>query len=749
LSLFAELKRRNVFRVAIAYGVVAWVLAQVADLAFENFGAPDWVAKSVLFILALGFPLAVIFAWAFELTPDGIKREKDVDRDESITTQTGKKLNGLIIALPLVAVVVLLVERSFRAAAPPAEEVVATESADLSIAVLPFDNRSNREEDEFFTEGIHDDLLTTMANIGSMKVISRTSVMEYKDTTKKIPEIARELGVANILEGGVQRSGNHVRINVQLIDATTDEHLWAQTYDRELTAENLFKIQSEVSQSIAEALQATLSPDEAERINALPTTSLQAYEAYLRGRQRWEVRTADSTAQAVELFLNAIELDPNFAEAWAGLGDAYRHQVPYGGLPEYEVFPKAEEAINKSLELNPDLAEAHAALGGLTRQMGGDLDKSMYHLERAIELNPSYSPAYNWLGILYNELAQFDRAFETFSKGQQVDPLSAVLASNLAFAAGSMGRHDEMKRRLDRLAETHAESPFTYSGQAAYQFFVKGRHDEALSATLQAVLADPNDTQQRAFAAYHLDSLGDAAASSKWLDSAFALQPDSLEPSAILVLIEIENGRLDEAMAEAQQIAAQYGKISLGWGWIAELLNSADIDSGNPQAAIERYKDAYPQFWGESARPLSVVAADQGIEMVRLLQASGEADTADALLLEIIRVLEAAQVVGPGGSGFWLPSAYALAGRPDQATNALRTAIDAGYRVAWRYYFDYHWSFASLRDDPKFQSMRIALATDMQKQLENLRRMLENGEIPTVPGMELLSQPDKSGAPPI
>ena len=320
MSLLAELKRRNVFRVAIAYGVVAWVLAQIADLAFENFGAPDWVAKSFLFVLALGFPLAVIFAWAFELTPEGIKREKDVDRDESITTQTGKKLNGLIIALLVVAVVVLLVERSFRTAEPPQEEIVTTDGARLSIAVLPFDNRSNREEDAYFTEGIHDDLLTTMANIGSMKVISRTSVMEYKDTTKKIPEIARELGVANILEGGVQRSGNHVRINVQLIDAASDEHLWAQIYDRELTAENLFKIQSEVSQAIANALQATLSPAEADRINALPTTSLQAYEAYLRGRQRWEARTADSTAQAVELFLNAVNstrISPRPGPDWA------------------------------------------------------------------------------------------------------------------------------------------------------------------------------------------------------------------------------------------------------------------------------------------------------------------------------------------------------------------------------------------------------------------------------------------------
>jgi TolB-like protein/lipoprotein NlpI len=749
LSLFAELKRRNVFRVAIAYGVVAWVLAQIADLAFENFGAPDWVAKSVLFILMLGFPLAVVFAWAFELTPDGIKREKDVKRDESITAQTGKKLNGVIIALLVVAVVVLLVERSFRTAAPPTEEVVATESADLSIAVLPFDNRSNREEDEFFTEGIHDDLLTTMANIGSMKVISRTSVLEYKDTTKKIPEIARELGVANVLEGGVQRAGNHVRINVQLIDAATDEHLWAQIYDRELTAENLFKIQSEVSQAIAEALHTTLSPDEAERINALPTTSLQAYEAYLRGRQRWEARTADSTAQAVELFLNAIELDPNFAQAWAGLGDAYRHQVPYGGLPEYEMFPKAEEAIIKALALNPDLAEAHAAMGGLSNQQGDDVAKAKYHLERAIELNPSYSPAYNWLGLVYNSLTQFDKAIEVFTRGQQVDPLSAVLASNVAFSAGFAGRHDEMKRRLDRFLETHPESPLAYSGQAAYHLFVKGRYDESLRADMQAVLADPNDTQQRVYASIKLRTLGDREAANNWLQSSFALQPNNLEANVFRVLHLVYDDRLDEATAEAQRINLEYGKTAFQWGWIAELLNSADIESGNAQAAIARYIDAYPEYWGADPRTLDIGAAEPGIEIVRLLRASGEMDQADALLNDVIRVLEAAPVVGLTGSGFLLPAAYALANRSEDALAALRTVIDSGYRIGWPYYFDYYWSFESLRDDPEFESMRIALAADMQKQLENLRRRLVNGEIQTVPGMELLSKPEKSGVPPI
>jgi len=432
VSLFTELRRRNVFRVAAAYAITAWVLAQIADLAFDNFGAPDWVSKSVLFVLAMGFPLAVFFAWAFELTPEGLKKEKEVDRSQSITHETGRKLNYLIIAVLVVAVGFLLFERVPKTD-QDSGEVTATAAGKASIAVLPFDNRSNREDDEFFTEGIHDDLLTTIANIGSMKVISRTSVMEYKDTTKKIPEIARELGVKNILEGGVQRAGNQVRINVQLIDAEKDEHLWAEIYDRELTAENLFRIQTEVSNAIAKALQAALSPEEQQRIAKVPTNNLQAYETYLLGRQRWTTRTAESTAEAVELFRKAVEFDPGFAAAWAGLGDAYRHQVPYGGVSASEAYPRAERAILRALELNPDLAEARAALGGLLHQKNRS-DAAAVELERAIELNPSYSPAYNWLGLNLNTQGKYEQARDVFLQGLEVDPLSAILMFNLAHA---------------------------------------------------------------------------------------------------------------------------------------------------------------------------------------------------------------------------------------------------------------------------------------------------------------------------
>ena len=256
MSFFEELKRRNVIRVGIAYVVVAWLVAQVAEFAIETFGAPDWVLKIFVVFLMLGFPIVALFAWAFEMTPEGIKLEKNVDRSQSIVRQTGRKLDYTIIAVLAIALAYFVWESRFEKGAEPLAQQSQMQvgqtgdqkrdtapgvdkptlaSSNNSIAVLPFANRSNVQEDLFFTDGIHDDLLTQLANIKGLKVISRTSVMSYRDTTKRIPEIAAELGVAKILEGGIQRAGNRIRINAQLIDVATDEHLWAETFDREMT----------------------------------------------------------------------------------------------------------------------------------------------------------------------------------------------------------------------------------------------------------------------------------------------------------------------------------------------------------------------------------------------------------------------------------------------------------------------------------------------------------------------------------
>ena len=322
MSFFDELGRRNVFRVGSAYAVIAWIIAQVAGLALDGFEAPAWALKLILVLLALGFPLALFFAWAYELTPEGLKRERDVDRSYSISKRTGQRLNHLIIILLLTACGVLLVDRFVLS------QGSVTGSAEVTIAVLPFENRSSLEEDDYFVQGIHDDLLTRLSRIRNWRVISRTSVEGIATENRSIPKIAKELGATHIVEGSVQRSSDSIRVIIQLIDAGSDSHVWApDPYDRELTAENVFRIQSEIATSIAGSLKTVLSVDDRDRVSAIGTYSLEAYDKYLQGLERLWERNESSVNEAVNLFRETVEMDENFAAAWEGLGNAYRLQA--------------------------------------------------------------------------------------------------------------------------------------------------------------------------------------------------------------------------------------------------------------------------------------------------------------------------------------------------------------------------------------------------------------------------------------
>ncbi len=301
MSLITELKRRNVFRVGAAYAIVAWLLVEVASVVLPTFAAPEWVMKVVIFLTALGFPLALVIAWAFELTPEGIKREEDVDRSGA---QTRRHRNLPIIGLLILAVALFLLDRFVWTEGDPTPGVDRR-----SVAAIPFENLSGDEANLPFTSGIHDDLLTQLSKIGSIKTISRQSVLKYRDTAKTVPEIAAELGVATILAGGVQRSGDRVRINVRLIDAATDEPLWAETYDRHLSAANIFAIQSEIARSIADALRAKLTAGEQQRLASVPTRNLEAIDTFFLGKQLVEERNVRALQAAVEYLEQVIELD--------------------------------------------------------------------------------------------------------------------------------------------------------------------------------------------------------------------------------------------------------------------------------------------------------------------------------------------------------------------------------------------------------------------------------------------------------
>lgn len=481
MSLFNELKRRNVFRVGIAYLIGTWVLLQIVDVVAPILALPVWIGRFVLFLLVLGFVPTLLFSWAYEITPEGLKRQSEIDREASIAHLTARRLDFVTISLISLALVVFALDRFVlpqnvvnasadeRGAAEPdtpggGQSGVSITSNKPSVAILPFASRSNREEDQFFTDGVHDDLLTHLANIGSMKVISRTSVMRYRDTDTPIPEIARTLGVKNVLEGSIQRAGKKVRITVQLIEAATDDHLWAASYDRELTAENLFAIQTEISHDVAEALRLELTGAEQLRVNRIPTKSLEAYQDYLLGRDYFRRRSNEELLdQAILKYNSAIKLEPDYAEAYSGLAAVYIVINGYQADPDPSALDKARALAEKAIELNPELAEPYAVLALYHRTIRpSDMKLSGEYLDRAVEMAPNNATIHLWQGTSRMILGDIERAHESLSIARELDPAGRIIAGWLAESYVALGDYPAAMKQYRSSADIGATSQFSY-----------------------------------------------------------------------------------------------------------------------------------------------------------------------------------------------------------------------------------------------------------------------------------------------
>ncbi|HEY5776758.1 MAG TPA: tetratricopeptide repeat protein [Xanthomonadales bacterium] len=500
MSFFSELKRRNVFKVAAAYLIVAWLLLQISDTLVPALHLPEWFNSGVAFLLIIGFPIAIIFAWAFEMTPEGLKKEKDIDRSQSVTAHTGKRLNTTILLLMAMAIAYLLFDK-FSGTRPDSSSTPATEVAHSvvqqnpepapvavatdtrqSIAVLPFANRSNVEDDLFFTDGIHDDLLTQLAKIDGLKVISRTSVMEYRGTTKKIPQIAAELGVATILEGGIQRAGNRVRINAQLIDVAHDEHLWAETYDREMTIENLFDIQSDITRAIVAAVKLELSDEQVQALADAPTANLEAYEAYLRARAA--INRADYVADkffdALPWAEQAVELDPGFTEGWAILTEVHGQLYWIGADPTEERKARAADALAKTLQTGPGTAPAHAAQALWHYRFDRDFAAALNEYVNALALRPGDTAWMVYKALSQRRLGDWDGAIVTFEQILAIDPVNVWAMAQMASTYSFMQDWATLSRRLDDWVLRFPDSDDLRS-ERFWTYMNLGQMDQALN----------------------------------------------------------------------------------------------------------------------------------------------------------------------------------------------------------------------------------------------------------------------------
>ena len=460
MNFFAELKRRNVYKVAVAYAVVAWLLIQAASIFLPAFDAPPWVMKIFIIVIIFGFPVALIFSWAFEITPEGIKLESEIEPNKSIKRRTGRKIVAVTIALAVVAAGLFVYQlvRSKSTITPTASAArteAATAPPNKSIAVLPFDNLSRDPDNAYFCEGVQDEILTRLAKVADLKVISRTSTQHFKSAPENLPEIARQLGVAHILEGSVQKAGEQVRVNVQLINALTDAHLWADTYDRKLT--DIFAVETDIAKTVADTLQAKLSGSEKSSMAKTPTVNPEAYELYLKGRFFWNKRTGDDLRKSIEYLKQAIAKDPGYALAYAALADSYGLLRFYGGASPAESVVPAEAAAKKALELDDSLAEAHASLGLIaTEEL--DLNRGVKEQERAIQLNPNYATAHHWLGLGLATLRQPDRSIAELKRALELDPLSMIINADFSIIYLYAGRYDAAEAQARKTLEIDPRS---------------------------------------------------------------------------------------------------------------------------------------------------------------------------------------------------------------------------------------------------------------------------------------------------
>lgn len=728
-SFLSELRRRNVLRLAATYALVAWILIEAGSVLLPTFGVPEGFFRAYVLVILAGFVAALVLAWAFELTPEGVKFDHQVDRSQQVPPSRSKS-NTIIIALLAIALGVSITFNVTGIREQQEQQIVASSDLSPSIAVLPFTSRSTDPDNVYFADGIHDDLLTRLAGIESLRVISRTSVNEYRDTTKNLREIGAELGVTTVVEGAVQRSGDQVRITVQLIDAATDEHLWANNYDRALTMRNVFAIQSEISAEIASALKAALTPEEQLRLAVMPTKSIEALSYYTAGRNNLNQRRFETLQEARKQFEQAIAVDPEYAQAHAALAETILVTLSnHQSIDPAEAFELAGQAVGRALEIDALLAEAHAVKGLLeysqwsaTRTGDGNL-RASESFQHAIKLNPNLSNSYVWFSSLRESQGDFNGAIELLTKAMHVDPLSRIPYVNL---------------------------PAYYSMQ--------GESEKALHLLIKAIDIFPGWSMPYTYMANQLQGLGRLDEAVAWTMRATTMTEDPMTGGSAMG-IYVEFGDIDRIRAFGEQFPSDHPLYQMGAGFIHFTNNdyAGAIEMLQPIELVSKVqaKFAYPLMYMSAVklgdydtaqdyviRANPVLASDTkagvnrenvkaAILLAYILKQKGEDKRSGELLAQSDEVVRQMHRIGAGGYGISDVHILAIQGRRDAALEALRDAIDEGFVSLMSYDFwtiDQDPMIDSLRDDAQFKVMKQELDQRIEVMRENVERADESGD---------------------
>jgi len=696
--LFNELKRRNVFRVAIAYVVSAWLILQVADVVLNNIDAPGWVFSVFLLALGLGFLPVMFFAWAYEITPEGVKRESEVDRSRSITTQTGRKLNQVTIVLLVIVVAFVFAERAFLPQATQDSavtkmdttpgEVTATAIDDRSIAVLAFDDLSPEGDQAFFAEGLSEELLNVLAQVPELKVAGRTSSFAYKGKDTDLREIGEALNVAHILEGSVRKAGNRIRVTAQLIKASDGFHLFSQTYDRDL--DDIFEVQDEIAGLISTSLKAELAGHNT--APAATPTNLETYDNYLLARQHIRTRNPELMSEALRLLDEALAIDPDYVPALVqrALAINLLSDTPgaYGTIPEKQAYAESRALLEKALGIDPENADAYAVLGLVMSDKQATTPEAIRNLRHALALNPNHESAKLWLGNIIDDLGESETLYEDVVYR---DPLYGPAFNNLIqtyLGSSQFDKADALVERVSRIAGQDGDVHQAL-GTIAY---MRGDLAEALRNLQTVYEANPNDTivaGWRNFVLLALGELEQAATEGAAGVQLLAYHELGDDESADRLLRE-----MDFAIGDRWRKLWAAANYLLAVGRAADVVTLVDEDFGGVPKLIADL----PLNAGYGTGYLGPVTYASLLEQ--------RDDDVKLLLDEMKRVLDQQRSMGVDNFIHWNSQAqYAvLTGDIDAAIEHLRHANDDGYVAAFR--FDT--LFQLIADDDRFKAIEAA-----------------------------------------
>ncbi len=724
-SFFAELKRRNVYRVSIAYGIAAWLLLQVIDIVVPLMDIPEWIPKFVLLLLAVGLPIALIFAWAYEMTPEGLKREKDVDRSESITHETGQRINQITIGVLVIAVGFLLADK-FILSKPVIEtgaEIIAeTEAvaeavvAPPSIAVLPFVNMSADESSAYFSDGLADTLLHMLAQIRELRVAARTSSFQFRDQNLDIGEIAKKLNVGTILEGSVQRAGNKVRVTAQLIEAETGFHLWSGIYDRDL--DDIFAIQDEIANEVVAALKVSLFGESAERLAQRETDNIDAYTAYLLGLNDLAEFSFESLPRAEQHFLAAVELDPNYSLAWARLGDTYLNMENTGAGDFDEMLEKARDAAMRAIVQDENSATAIAVLGLVEAKYGNDAIAEQLYV-RAINAAPNNVTAKSYYAAFHAFRFRPDEAIELINQVLELDPLSTLAHTQLSAWYRFLGEYDLAAEEAAILRDINPRSPTGYYRDSEIEY---DRGNWALSVikAMEAIEVDPNDPELALMIRDGYISLEMPDEAKKWYDRAVEIDAEHpVSLAAPLILYAYDSTESPEGVKLARRLLDEEIQNRQGSEAIAIRALWADAASnGTYDEALDFLRGRYPEFFEDEPewqRSEDHIAYFIGAIMMR----AGLVDHAHKLLDPLLLLSETAQEAY--GLGLTALTTTAAFNDKDETLEILRAyAPNARSSGLWPVRLRNHPAFDFIQDEPEF----IELVASLEKHAAEQRVVL-------------------------